>query len=445
MFGGINPRHATAPWLPLPLLLSAPLALAAGHVLLALRAGAVLGSYRSTATIAVTHLLVLGCVVAAMMGALYQLTPVILVADAPNLRLGFTQTALHTAGWLLMVCGFLSGHLPMLAAGGTCVVAGVILFLVAIGRVLRSATQWDTPGWYIIAAMICLAATVTFGLLFALDWRFGWFPIPAHVLAIHVHYGGIGWLTFLLMGVSYRLVPMFAIAPAPAGGLARWNLQAMFVVLNGLALALALDAPRALVACAAWLLAAGCGVYIWDMARIYRARRRRLDLTMAAMWGALASLGLAALMGALWSTGLPEKRFAATPWLLAYAYLAIGGWCALAICGHLTKIIPFLMWLRPYGRGMARGPVPLLKDLLPQRAATAAIASYATGFALNVAGLFGARPALVRVGSVLAAAGALALFGALLTVLLPRHRSTRAPAHQTARAASHRATAEKGA
>jgi hypothetical protein len=395
-------------------------------------------------TIAVTHVLILGFVVATMMGALYQLTPVIFVAEAPYGRLGVIQMALHTVGWFLMVCGFLSGRVVLLAVGGTCVVTGVVVFVIVIGCVLRSATQWDTPGWYIIAALACLAMTVTFGLLFALDWRFGWFPIPAHILAIHVHFGGVGVLTFLLMGVSYRLVPMFAIAPAPTGLLARWNLHAMFVLLCATGVAFALDAPRAIVALAAWGLAAGCGIYLWDMARIYRARRRRFDLTMAAMWGALTSLGLAACMGALWSTGLPALWFAATPWLLTYAYLAIGGWCALAICGHLTRIIPFLIWIHRYGSAMGRGPVPLLKDLLPQRVAAIAIASYAAGYLVNVAGLFIARATLVRMGSLLVAAGAVLLFGALLTVLLPHHRSTRLPEHQSARSAPSGITVKGG-
>jgi hypothetical protein len=445
MFGGINPRHAPAPWLPLPFLLSAPLAFAAGHLLLAMRATAVLGSFRATSTIAVTHLLILGGVVAAMLGALYQLAPVVFVADAPDGRLGLVQAALYTAGWPMMVCGFLTGKVILLATGGTCVVTAIVLFVITIGRVLRSATQWDTPGWYILAALTWLVATVTFGLLFALDWRFGWFPIPTHVLAIHVHFGGIGWLTFLLMGVSYRLVPMFAIAPAPTGKLARTNLLAMIVLLCALGIALALDAPRTIIASIAFGLAAGCGVYLWDMARIYRARRRRFDLTMAAMWGALAALGIAALMGALWSTGVPAHWFAATPWLLTYGYLAIAGWCALAICGQLTKIIPFLIWLHRYGPGMGRGPVPLLNDMLPWRAAAIAVASYAAGFAVTVVGLFTAHPGIVQVGSLLASAGALTLFGALLTVLLPHHRSTRRPEHQVARAASNRAVAGEGA
>lgn len=63
MFGGINPRHAPAPWLPHAFLLSGPLALV-------------------PAAIAVTHLLVLGAVVGTMMGALYQLAPVVFVARA---------------------------------------------------------------------------------------------------------------------------------------------------------------------------------------------------------------------------------------------------------------------------------------------------------------------------------------------------------------------------
>src|SRR5437588_10277955 len=124
MFGGINPRHAPVPWLPLPFLLSGPLALAAAHLLLATHATAVAGSYRATATIAVTHLLVLGAVVGTMMGALYQMTPVLFVAEPADGRLGLAQGALYTSGWIAMVAGFLGGQgrTGLLAAGGTAVV-----------------------------------------------------------------------------------------------------------------------------------------------------------------------------------------------------------------------------------------------------------------------------------------------------------------------------------
>ncbi|MGI8857063.1 MAG: hypothetical protein ACR2JW_15045 [Thermomicrobiales bacterium] len=442
MFGGINPRRAPVPWLPLPFLLSGPLALAAVHLLLATHAAAVVGSYRATATVAVTHLLVLGAVVATMMGALYQMAPVIFVAEAADGRLGLAQGTLYTAGWIAMVAGFLSGARGVLAAGGTAVVLAVLLFLVIIGRVLRTATQWDTPGWYLLAALAMLVATVGLGLTFALDWRFGWFPIPPHLLAIHVHLGGIGWLTLLIMGVSYRLVPMFAIAPAPPGILARGNLGAFIGLLIGLVTLLCLDARRWAISVIAWGLAAAIGVYLFDMARLYRARRRRYDLTLLTMWGAMTCLGVAALMGAFWSTGLPARRFGATQWLSAYAYIALGGWCVLAICAHVVKIVPFLIWLHRYGRGMGRGPVPLLKDLLPQRAAIAAIAGYALGFAITATGLLTGQPAMIRAGAWCAAAGAVGLFGVVLAVLLPHRRSSRAPEHQAARTA--RATPEIG-
>ncbi len=443
MFGGINPRHAPAPWLPLPFLLSGPLALAAAHLLLAARVGTVTGSYRATATIAVTHLLVLGAIVGTMMGALYQMTPVIFVAQAADGRLGLAQVALYTAGWALMVTGFLSGGTAVLAIGGTCVVLAVLLFLAIIGRVLRTATQWDTAGWYILTAFAFLAATVGVGLTFALDWRFGWFPIPPHLLAIHVHLGGIGWLTLLIMGVSYRLVPMFAIAPAPAGILARGNLGAFVGLLIGLVALLWRDAARPAVAIIAWGLAVCVSIYLFDMARLYRARRRRWDLTLVTLWSAMACLGVAAVMGALWSTGLPGRWFGATPWLLAYGYIALAGWCALAICAHLIKIVPFLVWLHRYGRGMGRGPVPLLKDLLPQRAAVAAIGGYAFGFAATAIGLLTGQTGIIRVGAWCAAAGALGLFGVVLAVLLPHRRSSRAPEHQAARMA--RAVTERSA
>jgi hypothetical protein len=296
----------------------------------------------------------------------------------------------------------------------------------------------------VIAALSFLLVTVAFGLTYALDWRFGWFPITPHVLALHVHLGGIGWLTLLLMGVSYRLVPMFAIAPAPAGILARGNLGAFVGLIGGLVTLLCLNAPARAIAIIAWGLVIAVGIYLIDMVRLYRARRRRFDLTLVTMWGAMACLAVAAVIGALWSTGLPRTRFAPTPWLLAYGYIALAGWCGLAICGHLTKIVPFLVWLHRYGQGMGRGPVPLLKDLLSRRAATAAIGLYGAGFAVTAGGLFSGHAGIVRVGALVAASGALVLFVTLLGVLLPHRRSTRAPEHQTARAARPMATATRG-
>ncbi len=433
MFGGINPRHAPVPWLPLPFLLAGPLALAAAHLLLATHATAVVGSYRATATVAVTHLLVLGAIVGTMMGALYQMAPVIFVAEAANGRLGLAQGALYTSGWIAMVAAFLRGDRWLLAVGGSSVVVAVLLFLVIIGRVLRTATQWDTAGWYILTAFAFFVATIGLGLTFALDWRFGWFPIPPHLLAIHVHLGGIGWLTLLIMGISYRLVPMFAIAPAPVGILARGNLGAIIGLLIGLTTLLWRDAARLSVTIIAWGLAVCVGIYLFDMTRLYRTRRRRYDLTLLTLWGAMTCLGVAALMGAFWITGLPARRFGASQWLSSYAYIALAGWCVLAICAHVIKIVPFLVWLHRYGRGMGRGPVPLLKDLLPQRAAIAAIGGYAIGFAATATGLLTGQTAIIRVGAWCAAVGALGLFGVVLAVLLPHRRSSRAPEHQAAR------------
>ena len=78
------------------------------------------------------------------------------------------------------------------------------------------------------------------------------------------------------MGVSYRLVPMFAIAPAPTGILARGNLGACRAPRSArYALLCSTRATRDRSALIAWGLAAAVGLYLFDMARLYRARRRR--------------------------------------------------------------------------------------------------------------------------------------------------------------------------
>jgi hypothetical protein len=57
------------------------------------------------------------------------------------------------------------------------------------------------------------------------------------------------------------------------------------------------------------------------------------------------------------------------PALVALALAALVGWLGQSTLGYLYKIVPFLIWQSRYGPLVGRQRVPLMRDLVHQRAA----------------------------------------------------------------------------
>jgi hypothetical protein len=57
------------------------------------------------------------------------------------------------------------------------------------------------------------------------------------------------------------------------------------------------------------------------------------------------------------------------PIFVALALVALVGWLGQSIVGYLYKIVPFLIWQARYGPLVGRQKVPLMRDLVHQRAA----------------------------------------------------------------------------
>lgn len=328
-------------------------------------------------TLATVHLLVIGWLLLLMLGALFQFVPVITSRALPSQRLVLATFIAIELGLAGMVCGFFSlGHSTALTlalpVGGSAVVLGVALALYNLSVPLLGTRALGLPGRMVLTGALFLALTVVLGLTFALA-----FAVPAltldlapllYALGDHALAGLGGWFTLSAMGVSYKLLPMFMLAPEDRG--LTGDVVHVLATL-GFVLAIGAGLVRAWAA-APWLRVAqssgeiaiviAVAIFLGDILNLYRARQRALIETHnRAALGAFAMLGLTAVL----AIGLLiAGRLAREAPLLVY--LAVFGWLGGLGLTQLYKIVPFLTWLSRYGPRLGREAVPRVQDLVEE-------------------------------------------------------------------------------
>lgn len=373
------------------------------------------GYFRNPYTLVVTHLYTLGFVTAIILGAMYQLVPVILENPLWSNRLGLVHLGLFLTGYAALLYGFPGLNWLWLTAGGTLQLTGTLLFVINMAQTMRGARYWHMAGTFLVASLAYLALLVTWGLLLALNMRFGYLGGNTHwQLLAHVGLGFLGWFTNTIIGVAYRLVPLFTLSHAQPGPLSRGVLVLLNLGVLGVSLGAMFSLP------AVWLalfLAAVLGavlLFALDLRRILLSRARRsLDLSVRYLLGAFAAL-LAALGVSLWLLAAPGPVTPAQA--VAALYLGGAGWVGLMVVGHMYKIVPFLVWTARYAGLAGREAVPTLREMFSERAAYAAYLTLAIGVLGVTAGLLGSWPVAARAGAALALLGALIFAYGMYTI-----------------------------
>lgn len=390
---------------------SALSALVLALALLALGIGYPLGSLAAPATLIVVHLVAIGWLSLLMLGALLQFLPVLVGKPLRLAGLAPWALVLLLVGLVLLLGGFaglegLSLPLELLPLGGLMLVCGFALAAVILFSTLFSAGSLPFPAGFVAVALGSLVITVLLGesLASALAGLLGGDAAIAlinHGVGLHAGFGLGGWLTLAAMGVSYRLVSMFLIAPERKGVVPHIAFWGGFAALAALCLALGvvlvIGLPSGLALVAAGLAAlVSLGAYASDVVALYRSRRRReLELHTQAAIAAFAALGAGALMltGALWSGS--EGALAGAVYLLALGWL---GGLGLAM---LYKIVPFLTWLECFAPDMGRLPTPRVQDLVHEARARVWFWAYFIATALTVLALMLDLELVFRAGAAL--------------------------------------------
>ena len=355
--------------------------------------------------IAVTHLFTLGWISSVVMGAMYQLVPVALETKLYSERLARWHFVLHLTGFVGMVWMFSNWNLKLVGCFGLILAAGVALFAWNIGRTLSRVPRWNVVAGGITSALTWLVFTILAGLLLAAakNWPISPFD-PIRQMHAHAHLGALGFFVILIVGVSYKLIPMFALSGIQNLRRARASLVLLNIGMPGLFVTTLLGNPIKLAF--AFIVIAGLVVYGIELMAILRSRKRRaLDWGIRYFLTALALLLPVSLLGILLSwPALPLNAFTGQLENV-YGLLALLGVVTLAILGMLYKIVPFLVWLTRYSPEVGKRKVPALADLYSVPLQVAGYLLFLAGLALTSAATIFSHAECVQKGAALWLAG----------------------------------------
>ena len=408
-----RPESGLSPLIPLAYLVCAAVAFVAASLSVGWLAPVLTGHYYHPRLLALTHTVTLGWITLAIMGASYQLIPIVLEREIWSERLARWQLVILAVAVTGMVAHFQLSTWPGMAAAAGLLAIGIALHLLNVGMSLWGFTRWTFTARLVALAYGGLALTTVFGLALAANrvWPF----LPGELfptLHAHVHLALLGWVAPMIFAVAARVYPMFFLAPTPQ----RWH---SFLQLWGLTtgvplVVLGLLGVHGLLVAGTLAVAAAAGAHVaWVCEMAWGRKRPGLDWGLRFVLTATVFLAPAVVLG----VALATDRLAGPRVALAYAVVMLGGWISLTIVGMMLKIVPFLVWYRAFSPRAGREPVPTLAQLSWPRAEGLAYVLLTGGVVLLATTVLVGEAAGIRAAGVLLALGSLALAAALARVL----------------------------
>ncbi|WP_017222900.1 hypothetical protein [Moritella dasanensis] len=342
------------------------------------------------ATLAVTHAIVLGVISMIMCGAILQLLPVLAGKSLPKVKLISTLTViLMAAGTLSLIRAFLANMLVLgldssnsnffFAVSGISFTLGLGGFICAILWLIRQRSQASVSintmrlGFIAMLVVGIIASLLLAGYLFASQ-----FNITKQLTDSHASWGLIGWISLVIIGVSFQVLPMFHVAPAFPRWCSRYLPGFLFITLLIYTLMTLVITQltvidsiviESIVDSAVWqfiqticigLLQLSLMVYaVTAMHCLYRRKRKISDASVTCWFIALTCLFLCCAISLVMSLvmsldmGLMNNSVTSVEALLfnlgwsplTLASIFIYGWILSVIMAMIIKIVPFLAYL----------------------------------------------------------------------------------------------------
>jgi len=324
------------------------------------------GHYFHPQILAITHLAALGWGTMIILGASYQLIPVVLETELYSEKLAWVSFGFFLPGLLELVYSFWV-FVPgiHMQCGAVLLMLAVILFTLNVYLTGRKKKQQTIQEDFIFSACLCLCFTVALGTALVFNFTISIFAQDhLHFLKLHAHLGLIGWFLLMLIGVSSKLVPMFLVSSYQKTGLLN---ASYYLIVIALLLFLA-DSYffglnfRTYVIFA--IGAAGISCYFMFILKCLRSRlRKHIDLPMLSSFLSFILLKIAILTVPFIIYFHLKNSPATVRFSMIYGEFMLLGWITALILGQTFKTLPFIVWVKRYEHLTGKFKTPMPADL----------------------------------------------------------------------------------
>nr|WP_315063311.1 peptidase M50 [uncultured Campylobacter sp.] len=312
------------------------------------------------------HIFFVGFVMSIIIGALYQLTSVILEKPFSTIKGAVANLAVYCVGIAAMGYGMISGKTGFLHGGGMTLFLALLFFGTTYIVSFMDNEKKSFAAFMLFVSAIFLLAGISLGfcLLMILS---GTLPMDfMFALKFHVYFV-LGFVFFIIVGVATVLLPMFALAHDLKFTLSKFAFG--FYIFAGVLLFFS-----EIYAYFAFGAAIIC--FVAEALHILKKRvRKAYDY-----WNVNIALSLVAFV--LFCVLVAADRYDMAVFMLIYGFLFA------FIAAHLYKIAPFLIWYHYVAPFVGKTKVPLLDQMILKKPAYIGIGFNAIGLALYELGVW---------------------------------------------------------
>ncbi len=309
--------------------------------------------------IALVHLITVSWITGSILGALHIVAPLALGLPLPVGRTDWTAFGSFAVGVAGMVAHFWLGTYEGMTWSAGMVTATIVWIGI---RVVSGLARADAP-WpvalHVVLAFANIVAAAGIGVLIGLNQSRGFLPSPLALMFAHVHVAAVGWATMMVVGLAYRLIPMFLPAAMPTGP--RLAVSAVLIEAGLMVLTWTLVTGSAWLPLGVILIGGGLASFATMIRRTLKQRLPRPPAlpsrdwsvwqSHAAMLWLLVALALAVALAA----GVPGEWFLAIVWV--YGVAGLVGFLTQMVVGMQGRLVPLYAWYR--ARAARQGAQPV--------------------------------------------------------------------------------------
>jgi len=305
----------------------------------------------SIGAITFTHTLTLGVMLSFMLAALFQMLPVIagVRLTSPAQKANRVQYPFSIGVIMLLLAFNLS--LPWLYGLASILLGGALSYVgfMMLPNLIRLPNH-SASSKGITVALAALMLLVFLALyLMAARSGIGDGAYYIQVKTAHYSLGLFGWITLLIISISFQVIEMFYVTPPYP--------KAMGSYLSFAILILLVTASMLWVAIPSiWVIAdlvMALLLSIYALTTLKRLSQRKRPVSDATLW--FWRLGMVSLVLSMFC--LAGGKFITAPWLNIFSYLFFAVFAQSIVFAMFYKIVPFLTWFHLNSQGYFAAPM----------------------------------------------------------------------------------------